>query len=145
MLDETMYNVYIKLQDREETLVEKNGHLLKEILEDLLKDKEFEYDNETVLIEIINRTDERGPIHTKFQQAKLIMTLFEIIRLQEEKHSIDYYAKKKGIGFERLAELSGISTRGLMRIRKGEVSPTQKTLKNIAEVLEVPPHKIRLR
>lgn len=47
-------------------------------------------------------------------------------------------AKKKGWSMNLLADFAGMSRSNLSRIMNGKQSPTVRTLKRIAETLEVP-------
>ncbi|WP_316839080.1 helix-turn-helix domain-containing protein [Pedobacter gandavensis] len=49
------------------------------------------------------------------------------------------YRRKKGLTQEKLAELSGLSTRTIQRIEKGTVVPQLETLKVLAGCLEIDP------
>ncbi|MGV3261578.1 helix-turn-helix domain-containing protein [Streptococcus agalactiae] len=140
MLDEKMYNTYLAIKDDKEN---KEHVVIAELLQDLLSEQEFTFTKEDVVVGLLTLNSPNKRPYSKYQQAKFILALFDTMENLTNHYSIDYYAKKKGISFIELSEKVNISTRGLLKIRKGEVNPSQETINQLAKALGVKPEEIR--
>lgn len=143
MLDEATYGVFLKVQKQLEKF---ENEIIHRLLSELLLDKDFTYAKEDVILELLGFKTKDGIPYSKYQQSKVIVKLCdEYVNVDVlNKHTIDYYAKKKNIKLKDLAKKVEMTERALYKTRHGISVPSAKKLERIAEVLGVPASSIRI-